>query len=113
MWSPCREFSKRLRGSRLKGEHRVIQCGADRYRKNEAIQALDSAALNWPVTWRGTGASATADGSFDVRSFQDLVYQGTIKTAPSLVMRSAITESEITRKDGNPKLNKSQAPQSH
>ena len=102
---PVSEFLKDC-GARLKGQ-RVLQCGADRYRKNEAIQALDSAALNWPVTWRGTGASATADGSFDVRAFQDLVYQGTIKTAPSLVMRSAITESEVTRKDGNPKLNKS------
>ena len=85
---------------------RVVAAGADRYRRSEALQALESAEINWPFHWRGTGASATADGSFDVRSFQKLVYSKRIKTRESLVLRSAIGESVITRKDGNPKLEK-------
>lgn len=85
----------------------IIAAGADRYRRAEAIQALEKARVTWPITWRGTGAHATADGSHDVRAAQRLILGGQVKTRESLVMRSAIANSSI-RYDGagNPALEK-------
>ena len=91
---------------RLAGE-RVIACGADRYRKAEVQQAMERAELNWPLVWRGTGASATADGSADVRSFQRMALGGKLHCAPSLMMQAAIADSKIDRDPrGNPALDK-------
>ena len=101
---PVGEFLKDC-AARLKG-CKVVAAGADRYRRAEALQALESAEINWPFHARGTGASSTADGSFDVRSFQKMVYERSIKTRESLLIRSAIGESVISRKDGNPRLDK-------
>ena len=95
--------------ARLAGE-RVIAAGADRFRKAEAIQALESAGLRWPMEWRGQGASAVADGSHDVRAFQKRILARRLAAAPSLMMASAIAESSI-RYDatGNPALEKGRA----
>ncbi|MDE0274147.1 MAG: terminase large subunit [Gammaproteobacteria bacterium] len=103
--TPVSEFlgdcAAHLRGSR------VVMAGADRYRKSEAMQALDDAGLNWPMQWRGQGASGTADGSHDVRAFQRAVLRREIVCAPSLMMRSAIAKSSIRRDgSGNPALQK-------
>ena len=93
-------------GVALAGE-RVIRAGADRYRAQEGIQALERARVNWPVTWRGTGAHAAADGSHDVRAAQRMIMSKRLKTRESLVMRAAIANSSI-RYDpaGNPALEK-------
>ena len=90
----------------LAGE-RVIKAGADRYRAQEAIQALEQARVNWPIQWRGTGAHSHADGSHDVRAAQRLIMSCRLKTRESLVMRSAIANSSV-RYDGagNPALEK-------
>ena len=102
---PAGEFMKDC-AARLK-DSKVIACGGDRFRSAESIQAIEDSEVNWPSPhWRGTGASATADGSFDVRAFQKLVYHRSIQARESLLMRSAIAESEVTRRDGNPKLEK-------
>ena len=91
---------------RLSGE-RVIACGADRYRKAEVLQAFERAGISWPLVWRGTGASATADGSADVRSFQRMALGGKLHCAPSLMMQSAIGDSKVDRDArGNPALDK-------
>ena len=91
----------------LAGE-RVIAAGADRYRRAEAIQALEAAKVSWPMTWRGMGAHAMADGSHDVRSAQRLIMSGKLKTRESLVMRKAIADSSIRYdQSGNPALMKS------
>ena len=91
---------------RLEGE-RVIAAGADRYRRGEAAQALDEAGVQWPMVWRGQGASTTADGSHDVRAFQRRALSGDVLSAESLLMASALRDSEI-RYDGsgNPALEK-------
>ena len=91
---------------RLEGE-RVAAAGADRYRRGEAAQALDEAGVQWPMVWRGQGASTTADGSHDLRAFQRRVLSGDVHSAPSLLMASALRDSEI-RYDGsgNPALEK-------
>ena len=91
----------------LAGES-VIGAGADRYRRREAEQALADARLDWEMVWRGQGASATADGSHDVRAFQRGVLRGWLRSLPSLLMLHAIAESAIAKdKLGNPSLDKS------
>ena len=92
--------------ARLEGEY-VIAAGADRYRRAEAPDALAAAGVDWPMHWRGQGASATADGSADVRAFQRLVLGGKLRARESLLLTSAIRDSEIRRDaSGNPALGK-------
>ena len=84
-----------------------VRLGSDRYRKAETLQAMESAGVRWPIKWRGTGASKTADGSHDVRAFQKLVLSRRIKSKRSLMLESAIANSSILRdSSGNPKLGK-------
>lgn len=86
---------------------RVVAVGADRFRRAETLQAMETAGVNWPMVWRGTGASSTADGSADVRAFQRSVLRGWLRCAPSLLMMHAIAESSVIRDaSGNPKLDK-------
>lgn len=93
-------------GARLAGCE-IVAAGADRYRRAETEDALNAAGLRWPMEWRGVGASATADGSHDVRAFQRLVLGGKLRIAESLLMRAAIGESKIRRDGaGNPCLDK-------
>ena len=105
--TPVSEFLRDC-AARLSGE-RIVIAGADRFRRSEAIQALDDAALRWPMAWRGQGASATADGSHDVRAFKRGVIGGHFKSAESLLMASAISESAVRYRDGNPALDKSRS----
>ena len=50
------------------------------------------------------------DGSSDIRSFQKVVYSGKLRANESLMMRSAIAESELHRdSNGNVALDKSRA----
>ena len=92
--------------ARLEGEH-IIATGADRFRRAEAVDALATAGVDWPMHWRGQGASATADGSADVRAFQRLVLAGKVRAREGLLLTSAIMESEVRRDvGGNPALAK-------
>ena len=92
--------------ARLAGE-RVVAAGADRYRRAEALDALTASGVRWPMVWRGQGASATADGSADVRAFQRLVLAGKLRLRESVLLASAITESSIRRDvSGNPAIAK-------
>ena len=54
---------------------RILVAGADRFRRSAVLTALEAAGLRWDIVWRGQGASATADGSADVRSFQNQIYR--------------------------------------
>ena len=91
----------------LQGET-VIALGADRFRQSEVHDAMSDALLRWPLVWRGQGASATADGSADVRSFQRFVADRTITVVQGrMLMAHAISESAIRRDgSGNPALEK-------
>ena len=101
--TPVGEFLKDC-SSRLKG-CKVIGAGADRYRKAEALQALDDSNLRWPMVWRGMGASAKADGSHDVRALQKRVLSRSLFVVESLILTSAIKNSVIRRDAaGNPAL---------
>ena len=89
----------------------VIAAGADRYRRAEVSDYLAGAGLRWPMHWRGQGASATADGSADVRAAQRAILDRRAQIAGGvLLMVSAIVESVIRRDPlGNPALDKSRA----
>lgn len=90
----------------LQGE-RILEVGADRYRRAETMQALQSAGLAWPMVWRGQGASATADGSHDVRAFQRSVLRRWLRCQDSMLMTLAIASSAVTYDPrGNPALDK-------
>ena len=85
----------------------VRAAGADRYRRAEALQALEAAGVRWRMQWRGTGASATADGSHDVRSFQRTILGRKVRAVESLLMAAALKEATIrTDAGGNPALDK-------
>ena len=105
--TPVGEFLKDC-AARLTG-CKVISAGADRYRKAEAMQALDDANLRWPMFWRGMGASAKADGSHDVRAAQRRVLSRNLFMVESMIMTSAIKNSVIRRDAaGNPALSQGQ-----
>ena len=103
--TPAAEFladcAERLRGVK------VVAAGADRYRRAEVEDAFSDAGIRWPMHWRGQGASATADGSHDIRAFQRLILGQRLAVGESLLLRSAINESIIRRDaSGNPALDK-------
>ena len=103
--TPRGEFLRAV-AHRLAGQ-RVLALGADRYRKEDLLTVLESEKLNWPVTFRGQGRGATADGSTDVRAFEKLVLTGELQTTESLLMASAIASSSVVRDDlDNPALKK-------
>ena len=90
---------------------RPIAIGADRYRQAECQQAFEDVGLPFiTVHWRGKGASATADGSHDVRAFQKLVLDRQLQTAGSTMLEAAIASS-VLRFDGagNPAIDKTGA----
>ena len=84
--------------------------GADRFRRAEAEGAYEVAKIPWRRAWRGTGASATADGSYDVRSFQAAIVEGRIKLLPSVLFPSAIGSCTLRRDvGGNPSIHKARS----
>ena len=75
---------------------------ADRYRQAEALDGLTAAGAWSPLVVRGGGFK---DGGEDVREFQRAAIAGKIRSAPSLLLESAIAESAIVRDAaGNQKL---------
>lgn len=82
----------RAQARRLQG-HEVALAVADRYRQAEAEQALAAAGVAWPVEWRAVGSGQ--HGSADLRAFQAAVYDSHLASAPSLLMESAIAESQV------------------
>lgn len=63
---------------------------ADRYRQSELGEAIDRANIRVPVVWRGTG---WRDGGEDIERFRRAAFDGRIKSAPSLLMRTALSNA--------------------
>ena len=104
--TPVGAFLESL-AERLRANH-VQAFGADRFRRADVLQGMESAEIRWPVVWRGTGHSSTADGSYDVRAFQDLAQTQTLGHAGPLMMATALRGCHLIRDpSGNPKLDKS------
>lgn len=96
---------------RFLADAKIRVIGADRYRQAELRDALDAAGVpRVPVSWRGTGAGKTAQGSADVRAFQRAVLDANVKVVGSDLWTLAVGESEL-RHDGagNPALDKTRA----
>ena len=78
---------------------------ADRYRQAEAMDALTGAGAAWRMEWRAQGTGK--DGSADIRAFQRAVAAETLRPGPSILLTSAVGESEVRYDDnGNPGLQK-------
>lgn len=87
----------------------VIMMGADRYRRAEAQQAFEDAGvpMHIPITWRGQGAAAKADGSHDVRAFQKAILGRKLHVGASVMLQTAVAQSMIRYDNaGNPALDK-------
>lgn len=92
---------------RLDGVAPACICG-DRFRHAEFTEAMTAAGLaRVPFIWRGFGWK---DGSEDIERFRRAVFDGEVKTLPSLLLRSAFAEA-VTLIDpaGNAKLAKARS----
>ncbi len=80
----------------------------DRFRHAEFVEAMDKAGLGRvPFIWRGFGWK---DGAEDIERFRRALFDGEVKTVPSLLLRSAFADA-ITLVDpaGNHKLAKARS----
>ena len=85
---------------------RVAGGWADGYKDSEARDALDRAAVRWPIQFRRVGAGK--DGGADVRALQRLVLNRKLAMRPNLALVTAISKSTLRRDaNGNPGLDKS------
>lgn len=92
---------------RLDGLQPACVCG-DRFRHAEFTEAMEKAGLaRVPFIWRGFGWK---DGAEDIERFRRALFDGDVKTTPSLLLRSAFADA-ITLIDpaGNHKLAKARS----
>ena len=81
--------------------------GCDRYRKSELLDVLERLDHDAAVRWRGSGASATADGAADVRAFQRAVARQEFTCEVNPMMRMALSVAAVRRDaNGHPSLDK-------
>ena len=73
---------------------------SDRYRRSETLQLIEDADAGIDFDWQFVPMGCGERGSFDVRSFQNMVLRGEIRTAPNLLFASGLS-SAIIRRDGN------------
>ena len=107
--TPVKHFIKDI-ALLLEGQQ-VAGVACDRYRKSEFLDALYGARVPWgnAIEFRGQGSSMvfTADGAYDVRSFQVAVLERRIKVCRSLLLEHSIANSSISRDAaGNCKLDR-------
>ncbi|MGA0615565.1 terminase large subunit domain-containing protein [Paracoccus sp. KR1-242] len=76
----------------------------DRFREAEFREAMQAAGVRVPFVARGNGFR---DGGEDVERFRSGLFDGRVKTLPSLLLRSAMAEAIVVIDDsGNEKLTK-------
>ena len=76
----------------------VAAITADRYKQAELGEAIDKAGIRAPVIWRGQGFR---DGGEDCERFRRAAYDGKVRTAPSLLLRSAFADAVCLRDPAN------------
>jgi phage terminase large subunit-like protein len=76
----------------------VAAITADRYKQAELGEAIDRAGIRCPIIWRGQGFK---DGGEDCERFRRAVYDGKVKTSPSLLLRSAFADAVTLRDPAN------------
>lgn len=78
-----------------------VEClTADRYRQSEFVEAMERAGVRVPVVWRGMGWK---DGSEDCERFRAAVFDGHVRVAPSLLLRSAFADAVTVSDPANNK----------
>jgi phage terminase large subunit-like protein len=82
---------------RVEGET-ISALVADRYRQSELGEAIDKAGIRCPIIWRGMGFR---DGGEDVERFRRAAFDGKVKSAPSLLLRSAFADAVVLRDPAN------------
>ena len=70
----------------------------DRYKQAELGEAIDRAGIRAPLVWRGMGFR---DGNEDAERFRRAVFDGKVKAAPSLLLRSAFADTVCLRDPAN------------
>lgn len=76
----------------------------DRFREAEFREAMQGAGMRMPFVPRGNGFK---DGGEDVERFRSALFDGKVRTLPSLLLRSAMSEAIVVIDDsGNEKLTK-------
>jgi phage terminase large subunit-like protein len=70
----------------------------DRYKQSELGEAVTRAGIRAPLVWRGQGFR---DGGEDVERFRRSVYDGRVKAAPSLLLRSAFADAVCLKDPAN------------
>jgi phage terminase large subunit-like protein len=71
---------------------------ADRYKQSELGEAIDKASIRCPLVWRGMGFK---DGNEDIERFKRACFDGKVKAAPSLLLRSAFADAVCLRDPAN------------
>jgi len=82
---------------RIEGEH-VAALVADRYKQSELGEAICRAGIRAPIVWRGQGFR---DGGEDCERFRRACFDGKVKAAPSLLLRSAFADAVTLRDPAN------------
>ncbi|MEL6366006.1 MAG: terminase TerL endonuclease subunit [Pseudomonadota bacterium] len=82
---------------RIEGEP-VAAIVCDRFKQAELSEAIQAAGVNAPIIWRGFGFR---DGSEDIDRFRRAVFDGRVRTLPSLLLRSAIADTTCLRDPAN------------
>lgn len=71
---------------------------ADRFKQAEFAEAAQAAGIRAPVVWRGMGFK---DGGEDCERFRRAAYDGKVRAAPSLLLRSAFADAVTLRDPSN------------
>lgn len=80
---------------------------ADRFRQSEMAEAMARAGIRAPVVWRGQGFR---DGGEDAERFRRAAFDGLVKAAPSLLLRSAFADAVVLKDaHGNSKVAKARS----
>lgn len=77
----------------VEGESIAALC-LDRYKQSEIGEAIDRASIRVPIIWRGFGYR---DGNEDCDRFRRACFDGRVKAAPSLLLRSAFADAVVLR----------------
>jgi phage terminase large subunit-like protein len=70
----------------------------DRYKQSELGEAIDRAGIRCAIVWRGMGFK---DGGEDAERFRRACFDGRVKAAPSLLLRSAFSDCVCLRDPAN------------
>jgi phage terminase large subunit-like protein len=82
---------------RIEGES-IAAIVADRYKQAELGEAIDKAGIRAPIVWRGMGFR---DGGEDCERFRRACFDGRVRAAPSLLLRSAFADAVCLRDPAN------------